>query len=256
MSKRARPQDFPAGEEGRFGCLWAAGKAAVAKVFAGDDEADGLVDFVWERARGGFARALEMEREDEAHGEAFKWTAWLVKIAVNLRIDLGRREETFRKKAGTSVWLDAPRAEIWTDSGSETHEGISAHETVADRWGCSPDEEAAWNELRELVRRLVRALPLPERYVVVAWVKERRVARVARRLKIPEMTARGRLERAFDKMRLELTALGYDAETRPREQERDRYGFITTRKGKTKTARASGAETDTEVSQEDQREAA
>ena len=228
----------------------------MAKVFAGDDEADGLVDFVWERARGGFARALELEREDEAQGKAFKWTAWLVKIAVNLRIDLGRREETFRTKAGTSARLDAPRAEVWTESGSEAYETISAHETVADRWGRSAEEEAAWNELRDLVRRLVRALPLLERHVVEVWVDERRDARVARRLKIPEMTARRRRERAFERLRAELTARGYDAETRPREAERDRYGFITTRKGKTKAAGARGADTDGVMRQEGQREAA
>ena len=256
VSRRARRPDFPAGEEGRFGCLWAAGKRAVAKVLMEEPEREGLMDRVWEKAWCGFAAALELERENEEKGKAFNWTAWLATIARNLLTDLVRRRKTFMEGAGMEVRLDEPRTEVWTGGGSEAYEALSAHETVADRWSWMPDELAEWRELCEVLWELVLNLPLLERKVVMAWLDEGTIAGVARKLEIPETSARRRRGRAFGELRAGLEERGYDRETRPRQPGTDRWGFITTRRKERKGAGTSEANTEVAVQREVRREAA
>ena len=108
---------------------------------------------------------------------------------------------------------------------------------VADRGWAGLEEQVEWEELCQVVWRLIWQRPLLlDRQILVLLGERMNDAWVARELKVSESRVRRRRRDCFEVLRKELEERGYFRETRPRQPGTDRWGFITTRKGEREKA--------------------
>lgn len=178
-----------------------------------------------------------------------EWVAWLRRIASNLLIDEARRAERLTELVGERVRLDgaADGGQRGQGRGANGDEALSWQEVVADRGWAGLEEQVEWDELRRVVRMLIWRRPLLDRQIMALLGERMNDAWVARELKVSESRVRRRRRESFEVMKKELEERGYFRETRPRQPETNRWGFITTRRNETKGAGASEANTDVAV---------
>ncbi len=160
--------------------------AALAAFLAGwcDNaaSAEDLAQEVWLRV---------LRRPEAFHGGSFR--AWLLRIARNLAIDRSR-------KLSPELWLDAP-----ADPSPDSPPLV---DTLPDETTPRPDEKLSRAEDRARLLDAVRALPGPQRDVVLLRAADVSFADIAARFGIPLNPALGRMHYAMKALRAALTPRG------------------------------------------------
>ena len=160
--------------------------ASLASFLAGwcDDaaRAEDLAQEAWLRV---------LRRPDAFQGGSFR--AWLLRIARNLAIDHSR-------KRTPELWLDAP-----ADPAPDSPPLV---DTLPDENAPLPDEVLSRDEDRARLLAAVRALPGPQRDVVLLRAADISFADIAARFNIPLNTALGRMHYAMKALRAALSPRG------------------------------------------------
>ena len=145
-------------------------------------DAEDLAQEVWLRV---------LRRPDAFRGGSFR--AWLLRIARNLAIDHSR-------KRTPELWLDAP-----ADPAPDSPPLV---DTLPDENSPKPDEVLSRAEDRARLLAAVRALPGPQRDVVLLRAADVSFADIADRFGIPLNTALGRMHYAMKTLRAALAPRG------------------------------------------------
>ena len=144
--------------------------------------AEDLAQEVWLRV---------LRRPDAFQGGSFR--AWLLRIARNLAIDRSR-------KLSPELWLDAP--------ADPSPDAPPLVDTLPDESAQTPDEALARAEDRARLLAAVRALPGPQRDIVLLRAADVPFADIAARFGIPLNTALGRMHYAMKALRAALAPCG------------------------------------------------
>lgn len=132
-----------------------------------------------------------LRRPDAFHGGSFR--AWLLRIARNLAIDRSR-------KLTPELWLDAP-----ADPSPDSPPLV---DTLPDKAVPRPDEALSRAEDRARLIAAVRALPGPQRDIVLLRAADVPFSDIAARFGIPLNTALGRMHYAMKALRAALAPCG------------------------------------------------
>jgi len=220
-------------ERRRFSCLWTAAEKRVAGVFSGERQwdAEGMTQWVCEKAFRKYAGTLALEREDRERGTEFRWTGWFMTIARRLLFDEKRRERRLREIVGKPValeWRVAWRVERpWKSDGEKGTGSWWRQRALTDERAPGMEEMSEWKAVCGVLHELLAGLPVLESRALLLWGETPNDVKVSRRLKLSESTVRRARVRGLARLRLGLEERGYFRESRPRQPHTNGWGFVS-----------------------------